>query len=63
MMINCDKFFVEELQKEGFEHDFKRIKEIYRQSRENPAYIRRRARTMRDNELIFEGLFEAVRKD
>lgn len=33
MLINCDKFFVEELQKNGYEIDYKKIVDIYKASR------------------------------
>lgn len=33
MMMRLDKFFVEEMQKNGFDVDFKRLKQIYIDSR------------------------------
>ena len=33
MMMRLDKFFVEEMQKNGFDVDFKRLKQIYLDSR------------------------------
>ncbi len=29
MILNCDKFFVEELQKYGYDIDYKKIMDIY----------------------------------
>lgn len=36
--MNCDKFFVEELQKEGYDIDYKKITAIYRKSRQSEGY-------------------------
>lgn len=33
MMMRLDKFFVEEMQKNGFDVDFKQLKKIYAESR------------------------------
>ena len=33
MILNCDKFFVEELQKYGYDIDYKKIMDIYKASR------------------------------
>lgn len=42
MLINCDRFFIEELQKNGYEVDYKKLTAIYQSSRKNPAYRARR---------------------
>lgn len=54
MMIRVDKFFIEELQKNGYDVDYKKLVEIYKSSRKNPEYIDRKVRNMRDNMLLDE---------
>ena len=44
MMVNCDKYFIEELQKQGYALDYKTIREIYKRSRENLILLRKKAR-------------------
>lgn len=34
MMMNCDRFFIAELQAAGYDLDFKKIRDIYKLSRE-----------------------------
>lgn len=41
MIINCDKFFVEELQKNGYEIDYKKIVDIYKASRNSDGLKKR----------------------
>ena len=41
MIINCDKFFVEELQKNGYEIDYKKIVNIYKSSRNSDGFKKR----------------------
>ena len=41
MIINCDKFFVEELQKNGYEIDYKKIVDIYISLRENLKVLKK----------------------
>lgn len=41
MIINCDKFFVEELQKNGYEIDYKKIVDIYKSSRKSEGFKKR----------------------
>lgn len=41
MLINCDKFFVEELQKNGYEIDYKKIVDIYKASRNSDGLKKR----------------------
>ena len=41
MIINCDKFFVEELQKNGYEIDYKKIIDIYKSSRKTEGFKKR----------------------
>ncbi len=43
MLINCDKFFIKELQKEGYDLDYKKVIEIYRKSRESDGYQKRQS--------------------
>lgn len=54
MMARIDKFFIEELQKNGYDVDYKKLVEIYKSSRNNPEYINRKIRNMRDSILIDE---------
>lgn len=42
MMIRVDKYFIEELNKNDFDIDFKTLTRIYRDSRDNPEVIKRR---------------------
>lgn len=48
MLINCDKFFIAELQKEGYDLDYKKVVEIYRNSRQNDEFKKRKARQLRE---------------
>ena len=41
LLLRVDKFFIEELNKNGYDIDFKTLTGIYRKSRENPEYIKR----------------------
>lgn len=41
MILNCDKFFVEELQKNGYEIDYKKIIDIYKTSRNSDGFKKR----------------------
>lgn len=34
MIINCDRFFIAELQAAGYDLDFKKVRDIYKLSRE-----------------------------
>jgi len=52
MMLNCDKYFIEALQEAGYDIDYKRLIELYKQSRENPAYLRRRTRRLQEEHMI-----------
>lgn len=54
MMIRVNKFFIEELQKAGYDIDFKTIKELYNKSKENPEYIKSRAKHSREHKLLLE---------
>jgi len=42
--MKCDKFLVEELNNSGYEIDYKKLREIYTKSRQNPVCIRRKKR-------------------
>jgi hypothetical protein len=44
VMMNCDRYFVEELQRQGYKLDYKTITDIYKKSRENPILLRKKAR-------------------
>lgn len=52
MLLNLDKFFVQELQEAGYDVDYKKVVEIYQRSRKNPAYIRRRQRRLREEAML-----------
>lgn len=41
MLLRVDKFFIEELNENGYDIDFKTLTGIYRESRKNPEYIKR----------------------
>lgn len=51
MLINCDKFFVEQLRERGFDLDYKKLVEIYRESRQRPAAKARRVKNQKIAEL------------
>lgn len=57
MIINIDKFLIQELNKHGYDIDYKKFVEIYKASREIPAYKAKKARNTRSNESL-----EAYRK-
>jgi hypothetical protein len=42
MILNLDRFFVQELQERGFDVDYNKMVEIYKASRERPACINRK---------------------
>lgn len=46
MLMSCDRFFVAEMQKNGYDVDYKKLVAIYRASRQSPAYLRRRQQRM-----------------
>ncbi len=50
LILNCDKFFIQELQKEGYDIDYKRITQIYKNSRQNEGYKKRKQKKMREQE-------------
>ena len=50
MILNCDKFFIQELQKEGYDIDYKKITQIYKNSRQNEVYKKRKQKKMREQE-------------
>lgn len=50
MILNCDKFFIQELQKEGYDIDYKKITEIYRNSRQSEGYKKRKQKKAREQE-------------
>ena len=47
MMIRVDKFFIQTLQEAGYDIDFKRLRELYNQSRQHPEYLARKRRNER----------------
>lgn len=48
MIINCDKFFVEELQKNGYEIDYKKIVDIYKSSRKTEGFKKRQLKKQKE---------------
>lgn len=58
-MIRVDKYFIEELNKNGFDIDFKTLTGIYRDSRENPMVIKKRKK----KELPKGGYFKWVEEN
>jgi len=48
MILNCDKFFVEELQKNGYDIDYKKIMQIYKASRNSEGFKKRQAKKERE---------------
>lgn len=61
MMIRVDKFLIAELQERGFDIDYKKMKEIYTQSRNRPECIEHKERKMKEKlaeERFFEKLAE-----
>ena len=56
LLARIDKYFIEELNKSGFDMDFKTLTGIYRKSRENPTLIK----TKKRKELPPNGYFEWV---
>lgn len=59
MLIRVDKYFIEELNKNGFDIDFKTLTGIYRNSRENPILVKRRKK----KELPAGGKFKWVEEE
>ncbi|HCZ7399859.1 TPA: hypothetical protein O4B19_002681 [Staphylococcus aureus] len=49
MILNCDKFFVEELQKYGYDIDYKKIMDIYKASRNSEGFKKRKAKKERES--------------
>ncbi|MCT1634073.1 hypothetical protein M3B16_12485 [Staphylococcus warneri] len=49
MILNCDKFFVEELQKYGYDIDYKKIMDIYKASRNSEGLKKRQAKKERES--------------
>ena len=41
MIIKLDKYFVEEINKNGFECDYNKLSQIYKDSRNNPEVIKK----------------------
>lgn len=66
MLLNCDKFFIEELQKEGYDIDYKKVVAIYKQSRQSDGFKRRQARKQREEvEMMKAGdaILELIEKE
>lgn len=52
MMMRLDNFFVEEMQKNGFDVDFKRLKQIYLDSRNRHSDDIEKGKVRALNELL-----------
>jgi len=52
MMLNGDRFFVEELQKQGYDIDYKKLVAIYKDSRQSDGYKNRKAKQKREMNLL-----------
>jgi len=52
MMLNGDRFFVEELQKHGYDIDYKKLVTIYKDSRQSDGYKNRKAKQKREMNLL-----------
>lgn len=54
MLLNCDKFFIQELQNAGYDIDYKKVVEIYKKSRQSDGYKKRQARKAREEKEMQE---------
>ena len=54
MLLNCDKFFIQELQNAGYDIDYKKVIEIYKKSRQSNGYKNRQARKAREEKEMQE---------
>lgn len=54
MLLNCDKFFIQELQNSGYDIDYKKIIEIYKKSRQSDGYKKRQMRKDREEKEMQE---------
>ena len=61
MLVNADKFFIAELQKNGYDIDYSKLVEIYRVSRESPACKQRKRRRDEENAAIEKAITEAYK--
>lgn len=55
-ILNCDKFFIEELNKNGVDLTYKEVMSIYKDSRNNPDYLLRKRKTKSSAQLLIEGI-------
>jgi len=62
MYINCDLIFIEALQKAGYDIDYKKITEIYKESRKHPVVVKRKAHNAWLNAAINSDLFDGSEK-
>lgn len=62
MLLRVDKYFIEELNKNGYNIDFKTLTGIYRDSRNNPDVIKKRKwKKLKDNGV--KGYFKWVEEE
>lgn len=54
MLLNCDNFFIQELQNSGYDIDYKKIIEIYKISRQSDGYKRRKTKQAREEKEMSE---------
>ncbi|ELC8451645.1 hypothetical protein QYB64_003221 [Clostridium perfringens] len=62
MMARIDKYFILELQEQGYDLDYKRLTEIYRKSRERDDYKRNKAHNDRVNDYVNKKMIEIFEK-
>lgn len=55
-ILNCDKFFIEELNKNGIDLTYKEVMSIYKDSRDNPDYLLRKSTKKSAIQLMSEAL-------
>ncbi|WP_338631924.1 hypothetical protein [Clostridium baratii] len=52
MRIRIDKFFMDELKKNGYDIDFDTLIEIYKSSRKRPDFLEYKVNLIRDHEFL-----------
>lgn len=62
MMVRIDKYFILELQEQGYDLDYKKLTEIYRKSRERDDYKRNKAHNDRVNDYVNKKMIEIFDK-
>lgn len=60
MMIRVDKHFVEELQKNGFDLDFKKVTDIYKESRKHPEVVKKHKKKFLEKGKCYKWVVEKL---